>query len=75
MGKKKPTNSGEPKWSDWREASTFSLYWVDKEGHTFLIEDEQDLEIGTKEMLRTACPLYIIAAPKGCPPGPIRLFF
>ena len=57
MGKKKPT---DPKW---RYASTFNLSWVDKDGHMFLIGDEQDLEIGTKEMLRTACPLTVIVSP------------
>ena len=64
VGKKKQTNP--PTFNtqhDWRQASTFSLSWVDKDGHMFLIEDEQDLEIGTKEMLRTACPLTIIAKP------------
>ena len=50
---KKPTG-GRPEHREWGQASTFNLYWVDKEGHMFLIEDEQNLEIGTKEMLSTS---------------------
>ena len=61
VGKKKPTRYDQ---CQWNQASTFNLFWVDKEGHMFLIEDEQDLVIGTKEMLRTACTLYIVAEPK-----------
>ena len=60
VGKKKPT-SNDIAYLQWSPASFFFLFWVDKDGHMFLIEDEQDLEIGTKEMLRTACPLTIIA--------------
>ena len=45
----------------WKQVGTFTLYWVDKDGHMFHIADEEDLQIGTKEMLRTACPLTIIA--------------
>ena len=47
----------EPKWQHLR------LFWVDKEGDHFPIANDQDLEIGTKEMLRTASTLFIIARP------------
>jgi len=58
VGKIKPAN-----WQTSWPVSTFNLFWVDKDGHMFLIDHEQDLEIGTKEMLRTACSLAIIASP------------
>ena len=54
MGKKKPNHY----------CSTFSLFWMDKDGHVFLIGDDKDLELATVEMFRTACPLTIIAEPK-----------
>ena len=57
VGKKKPTNDSR----HWREGCSFNLHWVDKDGMVFPIEDDEELMAATKEMLRTACPLTIIA--------------
>ena len=57
MDKKKPTNIN----NRWKEGSTFKLHWLDKDGMVFPINNDQELVDATKEMLRTACPLTIIA--------------
>ena len=60
--KKRPkTVRPDPNWHHLQQH--LRLFWVDKEGDHFPIANDQDLEIGTKEMLRTASTLLIIARP------------
>ena len=64
MEKKRPKTVRPNPNLNWHDLQQhLRLFWVDKEGDNFPIANDQDLEIGTKEMLRTASTLFIIARP------------